>query len=42
MDKVQNFVGDELKSTTGCTVKFYGLSAGQLESGHNCRCTVDV
>jgi len=48
MNKVQNFVDDELKSTPGCTVKFSGLSvlgslfAGHLESRHHCRCTIDV
>jgi len=48
MDNVQNSVDDELNSTPGCTVKFIGLTvlgslfAGQLVSGHCCRCTMDV
>jgi len=48
MDKVQNFVDDELNSTPSCTVKFTGLTvlgslfADQLVSGHHCRCTMDV
>jgi len=46
MDKVQNFVDDEMNSTPGCTVKFTGFTvAGHLVSGHytvHCRCTMDV
>jgi len=48
MDKVQNFVDDELNSTPGRTVKFTRLTvlgslfAGQLVSRHHCRCTVDA